>query len=586
MSIYKHVNPQGFLITVAQRLYYGSFHLFLSLLLLIILSGTTVIQTVGQTEAFSSSNLPIVIIDTRGQQIRDEGRILVDFGIIDNGSGQRNYLTDPFNDYDGQVSIEYRGASSQMFAKKQFAVETKDTQGNDMDVSLLGMPVENDWVLYAPYSDKTLMRNVIAFQLASNMGRYASRSRLCELVLNGQYWGVYVLLEKIKRDKNRVNIAKLDSSDIVGDPLTGGYIIKLDKISGSHTQGWNSIFPPFPGTRKKIYYQYHYPKFEDLKPEQIAYIKNFIYYFENTMSRDNYADSLLCYLDLDSFIDYLLVNECAKNVDAFRLSAFMYKDRSDCDGRLKMGPIWDMDLAFGNADYYDGFTTTGWVLRYLTEDQFFLNYDSFLPPFWWKILGNDTTFLHRLYNRWQELKGTVFNRDLLLQRIDSLANVLQEAQVRNFQRWPVLGIYVWPNYYIGATYQDEVDYFKQWLSDRLQWLEENMPVFCCVTMAGKSDPMPSRFSIKQNYPNVFRQLTTIEYRLESSGQINIVIYDLLGREIKTLIHQQQLSGIHQVTWDGTDQFGQAAASGVYLYRMTAIAVDGSFDEIKKMTLVR
>ena len=160
--------------------------------------------------SFTSSNLPIVVINTHGQQIPDDYKIIADMGIIYNGEGVRNNLTDPFNNYNGKIGIEIRGSSSQMFPKKQYAVETKDANGNDLDVSLLGFPPEEDWILYAPYNDKSLIRDVLVYKLANDMGRYASRSKFCELVLNGEYMGIYVLFEKIKRDANRVNIKKME----------------------------------------------------------------------------------------------------------------------------------------------------------------------------------------------------------------------------------------------------------------------------------------------------------------------------------------------------------------------------------------
>ena len=131
-----------------------------------------------------------------------------------------------------------------MFPKKQYAVETRDALGNDLDVSLLGFPEESDWILFAPYNDKSLMRDVLVYKIAASMGRYASRSKFCEVVLNDEYIGVYVLLEKVKRDANRVNIKKLEPPDISGDALTGGYIIKIDKTDGENNDGWYSTYLP------------------------------------------------------------------------------------------------------------------------------------------------------------------------------------------------------------------------------------------------------------------------------------------------------------------------------------------------------
>ncbi len=151
------------------------------LFILAIVLSTSFAETVN----FESSNLPIVVINTHGQTIPDEYRIIADMGIIYNGPGQRNHVNDPFNNYDGKISIELRGSSSQMFPKKQYALETEDAQGENLNVSLLGLPEENDWILNGPYSDKSLIRNVLIYRLARDLGNYASRTRFCELVLNG-----------------------------------------------------------------------------------------------------------------------------------------------------------------------------------------------------------------------------------------------------------------------------------------------------------------------------------------------------------------------------------------------------------------
>jgi hypothetical protein len=150
-------------------------------------------------EPFTSSNLPVLVIDTQGEEIPDEPKIDGQLGIIDNGAGQLNALGDPFNGYNGQIGIELRGSSSLFFDKKGYSVETRLSNGDNNNVPLLGMPQENDWILHGPYSDKSLMRNVLSFHIGRSMGQYAPRTRWCELVINGEYQGVYVLMEKIKR---------------------------------------------------------------------------------------------------------------------------------------------------------------------------------------------------------------------------------------------------------------------------------------------------------------------------------------------------------------------------------------------------
>ena len=164
-------------------------------------------------EPLSSSNLPLILINTYGQTIPDEPRITADMEVINYGPGLRNHPEDIPNDYNGRIAIEIHGESSTMFPKKSYRLETQDSLGENNNVSLLGMPKENDWILYGPYSDKSLIRNVLAYRLSNDIGRYAPRTRFCELLINGQYMGLYVLTEKIKRDKHRVNIKKLRPED-------------------------------------------------------------------------------------------------------------------------------------------------------------------------------------------------------------------------------------------------------------------------------------------------------------------------------------------------------------------------------------
>ncbi|OGB62242.1 MAG: hypothetical protein A2Y94_09690 [Caldithrix sp. RBG_13_44_9] len=416
---------------------------------------------------FSSSNLPIIVLDTYGQPIPNEPKIPADMGIIYNGPGIRNYLTDPFNHFDGHIGIEIRGSSSQMFPKKSYAVETRDSLGNNLNVSLLGMPEENDWILYAPYTDKTMLRDILTFKIGRDLGHYASRFRFCEMVLNGDYQGVYVLLEKIKRDRNRVDIRSMQPGYITGDELTGGYIIKIDKFDGSLVGGWNSQFPPYPGAWQQIYYQYHYPDPVEIVPEQQAYIQGYIFQFESLMNSTLYRDPFIGYYDfvnVPSFIDFFLVSELGKNVDSYRLSTFMYKDRDSEGGRLTMGPLWDFNLAFGNADYYNGWYTSGWQLNVSITGDYWQN------PFWWYKLLADPIFMNRTARRWYELRENILSSGSLLSFIDSCTVELDESQTRNYLQWPILGTYVWPNWFIGQTYQDEINFLKTWLQNRINWM--------------------------------------------------------------------------------------------------------------------
>ncbi len=546
---------------------------------------------VSDTLIFTSSNLPIIVINTNGRTIKDQYRIFVDMGIIYNGEGNRNYITDTFNHYNGKINIEIRGSSSQyFFAKKQYAFETQDSSGNNLNISLLDMPAENDWILYGPYSDKSLMRNVLVYKLWNDMGRYTSRTRFCELIINDDYLGAYVLMEKIKRDKNRVNISKLNPDEISGDDLTGGYIIKIDKEAGESFGGWYSTFPPFPQTRKKVFYQYHYPKPDEIVPEQGQYIQNYIFDFEYMMYTHEFADPINGYstfIDIDSFIDYVLISEFSKNVDSYRLSLFMYKNKDSINRRLFIGPIWDFNLAFGNANYYEGYKTEGWQLDHLNKNWQFKNNDRYQMPFWWYKLVHEPDFFDKIKSRWQELRNTIFDPNSVLRMIDSLVVLLDESQKRNFKRWQILGKYIWPNAFVGQTYQEEIDYLRQWIVSRVQWMDQTLLSNTAIESNRVSSTTPPKENyLNQNYPNPFNQITHIEYKLAISCQVIITVYDISGREIKTLVNREHQPGQYKTLWDGTDRFDHHQPSGLYFCKLKVIGKEKNFSQVRKLILTK
>ncbi len=526
---------------------------------------------------FTSSNLPIFVINTNGQIIPDDYKITADLGVIYNGEGVRNFITDPFNHYNGKIGIELRGSTSQQFPKKQYGVEIRDSAGNDLSFPLLGLPSETDWVFFAPYNDKSLIRDALSYRLAREMNRYASRSKFFELVLNGEYMGVYVLFEKIKRDANRVNIKKLNPADTTGDALTGGYIIKIDKLDGENNDGWYSSFLPFSQSDKRILWQYHYPKPEDIVELQKNYIKSFIYAFESAMNSPYYADTLLGYrkyIDPASFADFILLNELVKNVDSYRLSTFFYKDRDSRNPKMHAGPVWDYNIALGNADYYEGYLTNGWIIELVSDFNNMPDWENYYIPFWWKKLFDENRFRNIIYNRWQELRNTVWTNQHIISLIDSLVNYLDESQQRNFLRWPVLGQWIWPNYFVGQTYQEEIDYLKNWLLARLNWLDQNM-------VGGPSSVQenlsPQEFYLSQNYPNPFNPSTKISWKLPFASLQTLKVYDVLGNEVSTLVDGYNDAGSYEVTFDASH-----LPSGIYFYKLQA----DTFVKTKKMILLR
>jgi len=515
---------------------------------LVLLATLSLFPVYAQT--LTESHLPLFIIDTDGQAIPDEPKIMAHLGVIDNGPGAINHVNDPYNGYDGWIGIEKRGSSSQYYyPKKQYAMETREADGSNRNVSLLGMPEENDWILHAPYSDKTLIRNALTYTLARKMGWYATRVRFCEVILNEEYMGVYILMEKIKRDGDRVDIARLDPDETSGDDLTGGYILKVDKWDGSNNEGWQSEPPGYAPFR----YQYHYPDPEDIVPEQREYIQDWIGNFESILLTDSYTDPQVGYpslMNLPSVIDHAIIQEISGNVDAYRLSLFMYKDKDSNDPRLTMGPIWDFNIAWGNCDFYGGGWIQGW--RYTFD----VEWDQWQIPFWWVRIWEDPAFQSAFTQRYFSLRESLLSETSLQGLRDSLISEIgEDARIRNFQRWPMLDEYVWPNNFIGYTYEAEVGYLAAWTTGRLEWLDEQM--------VGVDFPTrPERFHVGQPFPNPFNASVTISYHLKQAGYAEVTVFNVQGQTISRLRSGYQRPGFHETQW-----LPQSVPSGLYLIRV-------------------
>lgn len=482
-------------------------------------------KTGSFAQVLTSSNLPIIVLKTDGQPIFDEPKSPARLFVVEveDTSGQA-ILADTSKMTPYIIGVESRGSTSQGYDKRGYAIELRDAQGLGLDAEILGMPKEDDWVLVGPFNDKSLLRDALAYHFAGQIMDWAPRVRLVEVVLDNDYRGVYLFTEKIKRDKNRVAVSKMKPTDLAGDQLTGGYIIKLDKQTGANFDGWESTFPPMPGAWQRSYFQYHYPKPEDIAPEQAAYIQNFIFEMETALDSPNFKDSLTGwphFIEADSWIDYLLVNEISKNTDAYRLSTFMYKDRDSIDSRLHMGPVWDFNIAFGIGDYCEGENPAGWGFNFNDV----CPNDGWINPFWWKKLMTDPVFREKLKTRWLFLRQNDWSNSEMIGSVDSMANLLWAAQTRNFTRFPILGQYIWPNSFIGPTWQSEVNFLKNWLTDRLAWMDgqiENM-----VGTSGIIYPIER----VQPWPNPSREAVIFQYKTPGNSFVELELFNAEGRRV-------------------------------------------------------
>jgi hypothetical protein len=483
---------------------------------------TDTFQTKAVKADFSSSDLPLVIITTdQGAAIKDEPKIPADMKIIYNGEGKRNFISDSGNVYTGRIGIEIRGAYSASLPQKPYGIETRDISGNKYNVSILGMPVENDWVLLANYNDKTFLRNLLAFDIFHKMGNYSTRMRFCEVIVNKEYMGIYQFGEKIKQDNGRVNIAKLKTTDNYGDDVTGGYIIKNDYFLP--TDSWRSNFSPLNKPGAEVYFTFYDPKPEVLTAQQKTYIQGFINTLEMTLYNSSFKAPVFgykSYIDTKSFADYFILGEVSRNVDTYKKSRYYFKNKDSKDGLLHSGPSWDFDWAWKNllenCVHFNKTDGSGWAYRVNECDAWPV------PPSWEIRMLQDNDFADLIHNRYFDLRKTILSQTEIEHTIDSVATLLNEAQIRHYQKWNILGINVGtPESGIQPmTYSGEIEKFKNWISTRLAWLDANMIGSVVSVEKNKSDQTRCRV-----FPN---PVTNMLY-IESDKEIkHITIYNLSG----------------------------------------------------------
>lgn len=504
-------------------------------------------------QVFTDSDLPIVVITTQGGvPIVDDPRVVAHMGVIDNGPGNRNYLTDPYTNYDGRIEIEIRGSTSQQYPKKGYGFETQDSTGMNLEVGLLGLPIENDWILYGPYPDKTCIRNVLTFHLSQQMGHYASNTRYCELVINGNYRGLYVMMERIKRDQNRVNIQDLHEPNLWNDTITGGYIMKVDKLTGEVGFSWASSY------NNEVVFQFHDPEYDELYAPQVSYMQNFISNFEDAINGPNFADPNIgypYYIDQTSFWDFFILQELGRTVDGYRSSSFFYKDKDalNWNSKIVAGPMWDFNLSYGNADYCDADLTTGWQYEF---DQI-CNFTTSIP-FWWGKLLQDPAYANGLRCRWETLREGILKTENIHQFIDQQALFIEEARIRNFQRWPIIGVYVNWNGFVGQTYEEDLQYLKDYIEQRAIWLDNNIPGNCNLSI-DNTEYEPKYHHV---WPNPATDVINIGYTQFEAADMRIEICDLMGRAVLINEEVAMSEGKHILQFDLS-----TLHQGLFVYRI-------------------
>jgi len=491
-------------------------------------SSETYIQIDAGAAAFTS-DLPVVIWHNFGGGIPPSAvtspNAVGVFMLFDtnNPSGVTSLTNPPVIATRGGAHV--RGSSTEGFAKRNLGIEFwTEVNREDRDLEVLGMPADSDWVLYAPNQfDRNYLHNPVAMELGRQMGHWAPRTRFAEFFFNtsggvvtypttagGNYNGVYVLMEKIKVNKDRLNIARLDAQDTNSVTITGGYSLKIDRandtddvnnflpgtwptgrfpwITSSHA-GWNTqpiIFHDPDGVMIGS------------RPAQRNWFINYINEFEAALTGPSWTNPVTgyrAYIDEMQWIENHMLNIFTFNVDGYRLSGYFYKERDEPgqprSGKLKQGPLWDFDRSQGTGAVDPRpFNPRQWK-RPITGDQgtdLFGNNDNTtgtrLGVRWWWQMFHDPDFWQNWVDRWQDLRdGGIWSTTNVLAIIDRFANEVRQAQPRNAQRWPSGDSVGTPNtgthsydgysHTFTGTYQGDVDFLKRWWTDRLDFVETN-----------------------------------------------------------------------------------------------------------------
>ena len=312
--------------------------------------------------------------------------------------------------------------------------------------SVLGMPEDKKWVLLAEKSDKSMIRNKIARYMGELSDlEYTPNAEYVELFINEDYQGTYLIGQKVEESSNRVDI---------GDD---GYLIEIDTDANNRIDSDDIIFKP------TIWSSIHTDGVFNIKDPDIDYgsdefhlIENYINEFESVLYSNNFdsaGSGYESYIDVDSLIDWFLINEIAKTVDARWYSSIYF---SYIPGeKIKMGPIWDFDLSYGNLNYSDA--------QYTSE--FYIKQNN-----WIDKLYQDEVFVEKVKIRYSYYHSKL---DDIKNKIDEFAKYIDKSQKANFERWDILGVYVWPNPVYDLTYEEEVERLKNWIEERMNWLNSN-----------------------------------------------------------------------------------------------------------------
>ncbi len=390
-------------------------------------------------------NIPVVRIRTDGNApiLDKENYVKGDITISDPEG-----LYSDTKEFSARMGIRGRGNSTWEWPKKPWKIKL------DEKASVLGMPADKEWALLANYSDRTLVRNIVAMKISEVCGfAWTPRMRSVEVYLNDEYQGVYTFCEHKKVSSDRVDIDVVEPSDNNGDAVTGGYYLEIEEAQDETTCWYTGMGVPM---------MFSDP--EEPTEDQLHYVKKYFADFEISLRSDYFADSdkgYAKYIDVQSFINYYIIQELAKNVDGnLRKSSFITKERGK---KMEMYHVWDFDLTLGNCGYFDWRVGNGpegfWIKDFASN--------CTVGDNWFNMMMKDPSFVQQLKVRWSHLLPELEN---ILDFIDSQTSALEKAQKRNFREWNINESVDWVMFPSLGSYEKEVEYLKEFYTKRLEWL--------------------------------------------------------------------------------------------------------------------
>jgi hypothetical protein len=413
-------------------------------------------------------DLPIVLLNNYGGgPLDNQNRVFVDAAFMTFGTDGGTASLSAAPDLVSRAGIHVRGQSTAMFAKIPYRVELRANDDTDADYPVLGMPEESDWAMRGPYADKALIRDGFFYDLGRDMGMVSPRWAYCEFYITtdggpvdeDDYQGVYLVVETIKNSRNRLDLRQLREDDTAADRITGGYIFKFEWMAAE-----DQVLEGTCEANLPCWSELEVVDPSPMNATQETWLTNHIQSFHDVLNGASFTDPTTGYaslIDVDSFVDQLIVNELGREMDSYIRSAVFYKDH---DTLITAGPLWDYNLTLGVGGFFDNDLPEGWQYE---QERTNMNNN------WFPRLIEDPAFVARLATRWQELRQGILSDAEIDARITALTAPLVNAAGRNFQKWNNLDAEQVEmfNTPATATWEEQVQFLRDWLAQRVAWLD-------------------------------------------------------------------------------------------------------------------